>query len=168
MLWPGIIAELGILGLSDALLYRAATRAADPRELFAATFFLAAVLSVVLLAIGLIVLPYALAEDSPDVQRVGALYLSAYLPIYFAALFLATICQGQLDMMTWNAVRVLVPIGYLAAIIGAVALGHATVGGFAAANIVAHVLSVAAGLVLLARVRWIGFRARWATIWGLL
>jgi O-antigen/teichoic acid export membrane protein len=168
MLWPGIIAELGIIGLSDALLFRAATRAADPRELFGATAILTFALSLVLIAIGLVALPYALADETADARLIGLVYLCAYLPTYLAALFLATIFQGHLDMMTWNAVRVLVPIGYLVAIMVAVALGYSSVAGFAAANIAAHVISVAAGLLFVARAGWIGFSARWQTIWGLL
>ena len=46
LLWAGIIVEFGILGLSDALLYRAATDAADPKRLFAATLWITVVLGV--------------------------------------------------------------------------------------------------------------------------
>src|SRR5262249_12326204 len=140
----------------------------NPRELFAATFFLTIALSLILVVVGFVVLPYALADDSAEVQSIGLVYLCGYLPIYFAALFLATIFQGHLAIMTWNAVRVLVPVGYLAAILATVLLDHATVAGFAAANIAAHLLSVIIGRVFAARRGWLGFSVRWKTIWGLL
>lgn len=168
MLWPGILAEIGIIGLSDALLFRAATQAADPKELFASIFALAGGLSIVLAAIGLVILPHAHADEATHVAEIGAWYLVAYLPTYYAALFLATMFQGHLDMVTWNIVRVLVPVGYLTAILAVVFVDDASVGGFAFANIAGHLLSVAVGVALLARAGWLSLRARWQTMRGLL
>ncbi|MGQ0663930.1 MAG: lipopolysaccharide biosynthesis protein [Pseudomonadota bacterium] len=160
MLWPGLIAELGILGLSDSVLYHAATRRASPRALFAAMASLAAGLSVVLIAAGLVILPLVLAAYPPELQRLAVLYLGAFLPTYFGALFLATLFQGQLELVIWNGLRCVVGLGYLGFILVLLAVGAATVGGFALAAILANLAALAAGLALAWREGWVALRPR--------
>ena len=157
MLWPGLIAELGVIGLSDALLYAAATRLAPPRQLFASIMALVLGLSVVLVGIGIAIVPFAFASFSDEVRLIALLYMS-YIPIYFAALFVHSMFQGHLDIMAWNWLRVLVPLGYLAFILAFWISSGASVGGFALANILAHVIAVAIGLVVLVRRDWFGWR----------
>src|SRR5262249_4942322 len=147
-------------GLYDALLYRAATGAATPRALFAAVTALAGTLSLALAVVGWVVLPYAFAEESVDLLAIARVYTALYLPVYFGALLLGGLFQGQLDMLTWNVVRCVVPLGYLA---GIVVAGFATgwsVAGFAAANVAAHVLAVTLGVVLVVRAGWWSFVPR--------
>jgi O-antigen/teichoic acid export membrane protein len=168
LLWPGLMAEIGVLGLSDALLYRAATRSADPRALFASVMTLAAGLTVILIAAAFVILPYTFAQYRPEVLRIALVYACAFLPINFAALFVATLFQGQLELGTWNGLRCLVAFGYLLFIGLALATGRADAGGFAAANILASLLAMGVGLLLLARRGWIGWQARIETMRGLL
>ncbi len=167
MLWAGLLAEFGSLGLYDALLYRAATGAAKPRSLFAAVSALSLTLSLVLVAVAWVVLPYAFGAAHGELIRTAQIYTTAYLPAYFGALLLGGLFQGQLDMLTWNVVRCLVPLGYLAAI----AILWASVGplvqGFAAANVAAHLLAVAVGLVLVIRAGWFSISPEIAVMRGL-
>jgi O-antigen/teichoic acid export membrane protein len=154
MLWAGLLAEFGSLGLYDALLYRAATGAAAPRALFAAITTLSWGLSLLLIVIAWLVLPFAFARESAELLATARVYTALYLPVYFGALLLGGLFQGQLDMVTWNVVRCVVPLGYLAGILVA---GFATgwsVAGFAAANVVAHVLAVSLGVALVVRAGW--------------
>jgi O-antigen/teichoic acid export membrane protein len=158
MLWPGLLAELGALGLYDALLYRSATAAAPARKIFATMMWLGAALSIGLIGIGAIAIPLALADDPVWLQDIAFAYMCAFLPAYFAALYIGAMFQGHLDMVTWNIVRVMVPLGYLAAILAMWADGRAEVGGFATAYIIGHILCILVGLVLLARRGWLGVR----------
>ena len=80
VLWAGIIAELGNLGLHDALLYRSATRSASPRSLFAASMALIGILSIALIAVGLVVVPMIFKNHSAEVQTIAIVFLCAYLP----------------------------------------------------------------------------------------
>ncbi len=156
MLWPGLLAELGALGLYDALLYRSATAAAQPRRIFATMLWLGLALSLALIGIGTIAVPLALINDPEPLQNVALAYMCAFLPVYFAALYIGAMFQGHLDMVTWNIVRVMVPLGYLLAILAMWADGRAEVGGFAVAYIIGHVLCILIGLALLAKRGWLG------------
>lgn len=167
MLWPGLLAELGNLGLYDALLYRAATRSANPRELFAAIVTLIAGLSVILVGIGLVVLPLVFDNHDMDVQTIAVWYLCAFLPTYFLSLFTGGMFQGQLEMTTWNVLRVIVPLAYLAAILVAVLLVGPSVGAFAAAYVAAQAAAGVLGVALLVRRGWAGLRPKRAIMQGL-
>jgi O-antigen/teichoic acid export membrane protein len=160
ILWPGLIAELGNLGLHDALLYRAATRSANPRELFAAAMVLVGTLSGILIAIGLIVVPIVFESHTPDVQTIAIYFLCAYLPTYFTSLFTSGMFQGNLEITTWNALRALVPLTYLVGIVLLLLVGVSGVADFAIAYIVAQLAAAAAGFFLLARRGWISWQAK--------
>ncbi len=166
MLWAGLLVEFGIIGLSDALLYRAATGATPPRALFAAAALITAVLTVVLIAAGFVIEPYVIT-DSPRTLQLALAYLVPFVPLYLSALFVATIFQGQLDIVTWNLLRGTVALGYLLFIGVAWWSGHATVEGFAIANLIGMGLASILGLVLLAGRGWIGWRTEPGTLRGL-
>jgi O-antigen/teichoic acid export membrane protein len=168
MLWAGMLAEIGALGLVDALLYRAATRAAPPRALFAAMLGILAVIGVGLAAIAWFALPVLLAGEAAEVKRLGVAYALAFVPCYFAALFTGTLFQGHLDMTRWNIVRVLVPLGYLALIAIGLLIDGAHVASFAVANVGAHALALTVALAILARRGWIAFKPERAVMRGLL
>lgn len=156
MLWPGLLAELGALGLYDALLYRSATAAAPARRIFATMLWLGLALSLALVGVGAIAIPLALTSDPEWLQDIAFAYMCAFLPVYFAALYIGAMFQGHLDMVTWNIVRVMVPLGYLLAILAMWVDGRAEVGGFAAAYIIGHILCIVIGLALLAKRGWLG------------
>jgi len=168
MLWAGLIVEFGIVGLSDALLYRAATGQVSPRELFAAMSWLTVVFSLLLVAAGFVIEPYIFAGKDPYLLHLALIFLVAYVPTNLGALFVASMFQGYLDMMTWNLLRGVVAAGYLIFIGLAAALGQTTVEGFATAYILGTAVALVIGLVLLARRGWVGVRTRWATVWGIL
>lgn len=166
MLWAGLIVEFGIIGLSDALLYRAATGASSPRALFAAAALITVILSVVLIAAGFVVEPLVIT-DSAGTLELALSYLVPFIPLYLASLFAATIFQGQLDIVVWNLLRGAVALGYLLFIGLAWWTGHATVAGFAIANLAGIGISLVVGLVLLARRGWIGVATDRQTLHGL-
>lgn len=167
MLWAGLIVEFGIIGLSDALLYRAATGARSPQTLFAAAALITAVLSVALIAAGFLVEPLVIT-DSAHTLELALAYLVAFVPLYLAALFVASLFQGHLDIVTWNLLRGTVALGYLLFIGIAWWSGHATVEGFAVANLLGTAIALIVGFVLLARRGWIGWRTDRETLRGLL
>ncbi len=168
MLWAGLIVEFGIVGLSDALLYRAATGQVNPRELFAAMAALTGAFSILLIVAGFVVEPYIFTGKDANLLQLALIFLVAYVPTNLGALFVASMFQGYLDMMTWNLLRGVVALGYLLAIGLAWLSGHASVEGFATAYILSTAAALVLGLVLLAQRGWIGVRARWSTVRGLL
>jgi antigen flippase len=158
VLWAGIIAELGNLGLHDALLFRSATRSASPRSLFAASMALIGILSIALIAVGLVVVPMIFKNHSADVQTIAILFLCAYLPTYFTSLFTSGMFQGNLQMTTWNILRALVPTTYLVAIVIFWKIFGTGVAEFAAAYIASQAVAAGVGLCLVARRGWMGWR----------
>lgn len=163
LLWAGLIVEFGILGLSDALLYRAATAAADPKRLFAATLCITAVLGVLMLAAGYVIEPYVLAGESPRLVRLAQLFLTAYVPIQLGALLVATLFQGRLEMATWNFLRALVAVAYLVFIGLFWLIEGPTVENFTVAYVLGAFVSLAAGLYICWRRGWLGWRPDWPT-----
>jgi O-antigen/teichoic acid export membrane protein len=159
MLWPGLVAELGCLALSDALLYRLASGAAAPRVLCGTIMALGAALCAVLIPVGFAILPFVMPGHDPDIVAAAWWYMALYLPTYFASLFAANMFQGRLDIVAWNAVRAIVPTLYLAgiAVLGVLIAPEAP--EFAAANVAAMVASAAFGVALMVRRGWFGLRA---------
>ncbi|MFM7345308.1 MAG: oligosaccharide flippase family protein [Tagaea sp.] len=168
MLWPGLLVEFGIIALSDALLYRAATRAATPKALFATIMWLGAILSVILIAVGYAIIPVLLSGESARLQAIESWYIAAYVPVYLFALFVATMFQGHLDIKGWNVVRLLVGLGYLGFILTLWAAQGASVAGFAFAYIAGTALSGLVGLVWLWRKGWVGWKPDMEAAKGLL
>ncbi|MBL8807223.1 MAG: oligosaccharide flippase family protein [Rhodospirillales bacterium] len=168
MLWPGLLMEFGILAMSDALLYRAATRAAPPKVLFATVIWIGIGLTAVLTTVGYLVIPYMTTSDTATVQAVEGWYIAAYVPVYLFSLFVATMFQGHLDLVAWNVVRALVGLGYLGFIGILHFAGRTDVGSFAAAYIGGTLISGVVGFLWLARKGWVGWRPDYATAKGLL
>jgi O-antigen/teichoic acid export membrane protein len=157
-LWPGLIAELGGISLSDALLYRLSLARSAIGRIFATIMALALLLVVALVPVGLALLPWLYAHHDAETRQAAVWYMALFLPSYFASLYITNMFQGRLDLATWNLVRALVPTGYL---LGIAALGLASrpeAPEFAAANLCAQALAALIGLALLARRGWIGVR----------
>ncbi|MBL8701541.1 MAG: oligosaccharide flippase family protein [Alphaproteobacteria bacterium] len=158
MLWPGLIAELGCLALSDALLYRIASRAGTPRILAGTITWLALGLCLVLAPLGIALIPWTMASNHGDVRQAAYWYTPIFFVVYFASLFAANMFQGALDLKTWNLVRAIVPTCYLAGILVLASAIAAEAPEFAAANLVAMGLSALVGIALLRRRGWFGLR----------
>lgn len=159
MLWPGLVAELGCLALSDAMMYRLASGASPARLVCGTMLALTAALCAVLVPVGFAILPFVMPGHDADIVAAAWWYMALYLPTYFLSLFAANMFQGQLDLVAWNVVRAVVPTLYLA---GIVVLGLAIAPEapeFAAANVAAMLASAALGGVLMARRGWLGLRA---------
>ncbi|MBL8831483.1 MAG: oligosaccharide flippase family protein [Rhodospirillales bacterium] len=158
MLWPGLLIEFGILAMSDALLYRAATRAASPRTLFATVMWIGAALAIVMTVLAYLIIPHMISGDSQVVRDATGWYIVLYIPVYLFALFVATMFQGHLDIVAWNVVRALVGLGYLGFIVGFYVAGSSSVETFAIAYIAGTFVSAIVGLVWLMRKGWVGWK----------
>lgn len=158
MLWPGLLLEFGILAMSDALLYRAATRLAPPKVLFATAMWIGVAMAAILVVAGYLLMPLVLARETATVRMVESWYLAVFVPIYLFSLFVAVMFQGHLDLFGWNVVRAIVGLGYLAFIGLFLAAGFDDVGHFAMAYVAGTALSGIVGLIWLHRKGWTGWR----------
>lgn len=154
ILWAGILAEFGNVGFYDAVLYRASTGALTPRALFAAISALSLGTAAILAGVAFLILPITLAGERPEVLTIALWFTAFYLPGYFGALLFGGLFQGYGAIQIWNFLRLLVPVGYLAAIILFWLTGASGVAGFAAASIAGHFLAVGVGLSLIVARGW--------------
>jgi O-antigen/teichoic acid export membrane protein len=115
-LWPAMLAALGSLGIPESLTYFAARRRTSPGTLICTALGIVAVQSVVLVGIGAAVLPLLL-PSSPGVRIAGFAYL-AFIPLNLAILAVASTLNGLQRPRTYQALRLLVVVLNVAAVVG--------------------------------------------------
>jgi O-antigen/teichoic acid export membrane protein len=158
MLWPGLIAAVGGLSLNTAAAYAAARDDVRPGAIFATVTALAATLAVALVLIGLGAIPFAYAGQAPIVFSLAALAL-AFIPLNLFGLSWMAILQGRLAMGAFNVLRALMPLGYVAFILVALAAGRADLTGFVLAFLAANTLVAVGAVGALARAGCVGVSA---------
>ena len=167
MLWPSVIAGVGLLGLSEATAYVAARRTSRPGHIFAASLTLAILLSVILLPIGWIVIDRIAAGFSPAARTAAFLYLG-FIPLNFVGLVVGAMHQGSLSITRWNILRVSVHVVYPMLVVLLYLVGWANVLTLALAMLAANAALIVIGLLLARGRAWFDARPRWAEMRALL
>ena len=167
ILWPSLIAALGALGISASVIYHSATRSEPPARIFASSMILGGSLSLVLMAAGLVLVPFAYADYRPEVRDIAYFYL-LIIPVGYFALHMSSMFQGGLKLGVWNLLRTLVHVNYVVFILLFLFADYVSVRGFAAASLLANFFMVIAAIGFLNREGWIGWRPRLQTIKSLL
>ena len=134
LLWPGLLVYFASLGLAQAVVVFAAT--ASEREeistVFSTAAFLGLILSGVALSLGATLIPVLLRSQSPEVIRASRWFLISIPPGMFSG-FAVAVLQGRCRFFEFNALRSVVPVGYVVGL---------------AALLAAHALSVMSVVVL--------------------
>jgi O-antigen/teichoic acid export membrane protein len=139
MLWPGLLAVVGSLGVVDAITYFTARRNASRDRLVASSLVLGTAQSAVLVLVGLAVVPRALSHHGDAVVRAGLVFL-AYLPLYLLGMYLISVLNGLGRHAWFQALRLLL-LGVSAGGLVALALtGRLTVLGAVGVYLVAHLV----------------------------
>jgi O-antigen/teichoic acid export membrane protein len=148
MLWPGLLAALGSLGVVEAITYYAARSTASVGSLLASSLALCVLQSIVLVGAGMVIVSLALGHFGPATLRSARLFL-AYIPLYLFAMYLMAVLNGTRRYARFHALRFLV-IGVSAAGLIALALvERLTVELAALVYLVAHLAAlVATGLCI--------------------
>ncbi len=167
ILWPSLIAALGALGITESVIYHTATRSEPPARIFASSMILGGSLSLVLMAAGLVLVPFAYADYRPEVRDIAYFYL-LIIPAGYFALHMSSMFQGGLKLGVWNLLRTLVHVNYVVFILLFLFADYVSVRGFAAASLLANFCAVIAAIGFLNREGWIGWRPRLQTIKSLL
>lgn len=146
VLWPGLIAAVGSLGVMEALTYHQAVARRERSELVGTGLLLATVQSLLLVAVGWLVLPWLLRAQDPEVVRSGFVYL-AFIPLNLCSLYSLGLLHGNLNMQSYNLLRVSVSAVYLFLVCLCWLMGFVSVWALTlsllAANLVVAVASVA-------------------------
>jgi O-antigen/teichoic acid export membrane protein len=142
MLWPTILVYLGSMGLISAVVYFSALPESKPESVLAVSLVLAFLQTLFLLPISFAVLPWLLSRQSPSVIKDGRLFL-LIVPIGLVAQYGISILQGRLHFLSFNLIRTIIPIGYLAGVLAFRAAGNLTLHNI----IVLHIVLQFIGLI---------------------
>jgi O-antigen/teichoic acid export membrane protein len=166
VLWPILIADLDSMGVNTAVAYRSARGDTEPREVFAATVWLSALLCPLpMAAYALAVLP-VYGDQRPEIVAMAWIFV-AMPAIHLYSLALISQFQGEQRFGTFNLLRTVAHLFYLVFILAMIATGGIGVTGFAWSFMTASAATGAVALVLAGKQGWIGLRARIETIRGL-
>lgn len=151
LLWPQLIVTLGILGVELACTYFS-TDAQRRGRMPATALSIAALQSVVLVAVYLAVVPFVFA---PSI-RTEALMMTPLIPLYLVGACSIACLSGRMRFGAFNVVRITLPILYSGAIVALAAAGALSPATAAGAYLAAHALSDLLALFLVWRESGLG------------
>jgi O-antigen/teichoic acid export membrane protein len=157
MLWPPVIATIGLFGLSEAVAFIVARRIRPLGDVFASALVLAFLFSLVLIPVGWVIVSFTSAALSADTREAAFLYL-AFIPLNHLGLVVTSMHQGSLSMGRWNLLRVSIHIIFTGLIIAFYQLGWGTVFGFALASLLSNFLAIMLGFVMARGRAWLSGR----------
>lgn len=147
LLWPLALSVIGSFGVSDAATFFAARQRAAIGTLVGTLLVVAAVESVLLVSVGALIVPRALASHGHSVINDARLFL-AVIPLSLATLSLMGVLNGIQCFRAFHALRLLVIVATAGSLLIVHAVGQLTVGsavlGYLAANFVTLVAACAA------------------------
>lgn len=152
LLWPQILAAVGLFSLNEAVLIRLA-QAPACRSSIGSAVHTAGLLAVGSVACGWWLVPAALTSI-PSVAGIGTVFMVLYIPSNYVGLVLLAAEQAQGNYGVFNVLRIAGPACYLIATVWLAAAGKLTVVSAAAVTVGASGL-VASLLALRYRHRWV-------------
>lgn len=153
MLWPMLVAALGIFGIHEAVAYLTARRGAATAAVLRAGVIVAFGLSAVFTVVGAVVVDRIFANDGVEL-RFAAFLLLAIIPLNTVGQVLVAVFQGRQIFAPWNLLRTMLHVLYLALIPLAAIIGFANVLGFAMAFLLSMVATIAVAAWLALRNGW--------------
>ena len=116
LFWPQLLAGIGLLTLNEAVTYRVGTRIERISIITASCLWLTLILSVMMMLVGYVLVPFLLGEGRSHLWSLARIYL-LYIPFNFVALCLLSSDHGALHFVRYNILRILPPFLYLAGIV---------------------------------------------------
>ncbi len=158
MLWPQMVAAFGVALAVDAIVHAMAKREETPCRIFASGQALALALAVPLTLLAGAASFVLNDHFRPEVRSAGLLY-ALLVPLVLVASLANGQFQGAGRFGTWNAMRLFAALSYAGFMLAVWAAGWVSVATLALASLAGSALTLAVLLVLLARARWVGWRA---------
>lgn len=115
-LWPMLLMYLASMGMIQSVLYFSALPGAEPGKVLGTALACAGVQSVLAMGIGYVVLPLLLAKQVPAVVAVSRIFLWV-IPVSLISQYCLSVLQAQLRFSAYNAIRLVIPVGYVVAVI---------------------------------------------------
>lgn len=148
--WVSMVSYLGNLGLPVAYTYAAAREPDRSRQLMGNGLLAVLVQWPALILVGLAVLTLSLSHYEAQTQQLAVIYLCLYVPLNLLTLYINAIQQGGGQYGRFNAVRLCVPVSYLAGLTVLLLADRMTVGGALAANLFSNLATLLLSLILVA------------------
>ncbi len=156
LLWPGVLAAVGGLGLIEAVVYFTA-RVGREREIAGTGLLVALLQSLVLVMIGYYIVPLVLGHYGSQAVHAARLYL-VWLPLSLLTLTAMGILQGKMEFGSFNRLRLTVIAISVFGLVGLYLAGWVSVTNIVLVYIGANVLTLAAAVSALAIRGWLAFR----------
>lgn len=116
ILWPSILAGLGVMGTNWALTREVAAHPEKEPDLARAAVVLGAVQAALFMALGYFLVPHLLPGDKQHLIHLARIYL-IFLPLNFVCLNLLALDHGGLRWKRYNLLRLTVVLPYLLCIL---------------------------------------------------
>lgn len=152
ILWPSVIAAIGICGTNWAVARAAAHSDADMHDIGGSILLLSLFLAAVSIAVGWHLLPLLLAKR-PGLIGIARLYLACWIPFNYIGLNLLAIDHGRGNFLRFNWTRALLSPVYIGAILVSWLMGYVSVAAFAFALLIGNAAVTVARLVCFLRDR---------------
>ena len=115
-LWPMLLMYLASMGIIQSVVYFAALPDANPGRVLGTALACAGVQSAAAMAVGYVVLPVLLAKQAPHVVADGRAYLWV-IPVSLVSQYGIGVLQARLHFTAFNWIRLLIPVGYVVAVL---------------------------------------------------
>lgn len=151
LLWPGILAAVGSLGVAEAATYETATESSPVTAVVGSSLGLAAAQSLALLAVGVVIgrVVHGAAHDG-DVLRATDLFL-AFIPLNLVTVYAMGVLGGRQRFLDYQALRVSVIAVTAAGLVLLAANRALTVRSAVVTYLIANGITAAAALLALRR-----------------
>src|SRR5262249_36108388 len=107
-LWPMAFVFFASFGLNQAIVFHTGKRRHPISAIWTAANAMGIALSLVVVAVGLVLIPTLLRHYSAGTQRLGLIFLSA-TPVLFLSGFPSNLLQGKGDLSGFNLTRLIAP-----------------------------------------------------------
>jgi enterobacterial common antigen flippase len=147
VLWPSMLWTIGNLGVVDSITYLSARQAAPQRSIVSTSLGLALVQSVILILLGLVIVPIALANQEATIVRDCLIFLAS-IPTSLVALYFASVLNGAHRFVAFNVLRATVFVGNALGLVVLAIASDLTVTSAMVAYLISQVITVVVGAAL--------------------
>ncbi len=121
--WPMLLTTIAALGLHEATIYFSAREPAHTARYLMSATFLALAASVPVVIAGYLLMPLML-HAQPDATVAAARWYLLVIPLLGLVSVPLGALRGRMDLVTWNGLRLVPPLGWLVLLIIASGSGH--------------------------------------------
>jgi len=147
IVWPMGIAGFFAFGINQAVVFHIGQRTFSSSQTATAVTVIGILQSALSIAVGLVVVPMALAKYSATVQHLGIVFVLLTPAMIFSG-YPASLFQGTQDFARFNLIRVLAPLTYALLLIGMFVTHHFNLEMVIDSQLGGYIVALAIGSVM--------------------